>query len=356
MTNIPYIFRAIPPEFLTDDFIEDPAMMRFIRHLFSEISPLPQQKTIKERKLVLELEPFEFIFGREKWAEKTGLSPKMIQNRMGQLVALNFCIKVSTKTVSTFTVYKLNTEAFAKNKGQHPPKKDELFEIRGQHSGQQSGQHFFEKKGQHPKSLLSQKESTTYNQELMIKNHKKGQHFFEKKDQQSGQQSGHNERTKNEEYSLKKETNKEKKSESIDLRSSLLNREEFQAIAAYAAFKKWDISEKTLLRWHKNNDMPFLMETFKLCAFANEKSPKKNLEAYIENALKGKYVIHKINVFKNKELVEDFKAKKRMWDLHITEKYATDNRSQKDFQFKQESEQLLRQLQECYENFYANAI
>ena len=142
---------------------------------------------------------------------------------------------------------------------------------------------------------------------------------------------------------------------SFDSRSSLLNQEELEGIFAFIAHRRLDIKHGTVPRWAEKYSFKDLIETLKYCADMHLKDNKANIEAYIESCLKRKIMTSKFNVSKNKELVEDFKSKKRMWGLHITEKYATDNRSQKDFQFKQGTEQLLRQLQECYENFYANA-
>jgi len=133
VSNIPYNFRPIPDEFLTDDFIDDPIMMRFIRWMFKRISVKPSSVPIKHRKMVLELEPFEFMYGRSKCAEQAGISLKQAESRLGQLVGQHMVIKVGSKSGSTFSVYRLVTTSFTQNNGQ------QVGQQVGQHIGQQVG-------------------------------------------------------------------------------------------------------------------------------------------------------------------------------------------------------------------------
>ena len=118
VSNIPYNFRAIPDEFLTDDFLDDPIMMRFIRWMFKRISSKPTIIPMKHNKMTLELEPFEFVYGRGKCAEQAGISLKQSESRLGQLVGQHFVSKVGSKSGSTFSVYRLVTTSFVQNTGQ----------------------------------------------------------------------------------------------------------------------------------------------------------------------------------------------------------------------------------------------
>lgn len=127
MSKIPYNFRAIPDEFLTDEFIDDPIMMRFIRWIFKRISTKGSSVSIKNRSKNLELEPYEFIYGRLKCSEEAGISLKQAERKLGQLVGSNWCSKVGSKSGSTFSVYRLMTGNFVQNGGQQ--------------NGQQNGQH-----------------------------------------------------------------------------------------------------------------------------------------------------------------------------------------------------------------------
>src|SRR5690349_500296 len=113
MSKIEYRFRAIPDEFLTDEFIDDPIMMRFIRWIFQRVSHEPSSIPLKKYGKNIELDPYEFIFGRDKCAIEAKISPKQVQIRMDQLKGLGYLQKVVSKTVSTFTVYKLVTDSFS---------------------------------------------------------------------------------------------------------------------------------------------------------------------------------------------------------------------------------------------------
>ena len=118
VNNIPYNFRAIPDEFLTDDFIDDPIMMRFIRWMFKRISSKPSSVPIKNNRKILELDSFEFMYGRKKCAEQAGITLKQAESRIGQLLGMNYVTKVGIKSGSTFSVYRLVTTSFLQNSGQ----------------------------------------------------------------------------------------------------------------------------------------------------------------------------------------------------------------------------------------------
>lgn len=131
MSKIPFKFFPIPPEFLTDDFLYDPDMMKFIRWIFKRISSSKSTVPLKKHKINLELSPFEFMFGRQSCSLECGITEKKIQGRLNQLKKLKYLKKVVSKSVSTYTVYTLVTTTFTQNSGQH----------NGQHSGQHMGQH-----------------------------------------------------------------------------------------------------------------------------------------------------------------------------------------------------------------------
>ena len=118
VSNIPYNFRPIPDEFLTDDFLDDPIMMRFIRWMFKRINSKNSSIPMKNNKKILELEAFEFVYGRKKCAEQAGITMKQAEKRIGQLVGMNYVTKVGSKSGSTFSVYRLVTTSFVQNGGQ----------------------------------------------------------------------------------------------------------------------------------------------------------------------------------------------------------------------------------------------
>ena len=145
MSKIPYVFLPIPLELLTDDFLEDPVMMKFLKCIFSRISTVPRKVPLKHSKKHIELDPYEFIFGREKVAKEAGISTKQVEKRMGQLVGLHYVEKVGSKWGSTFSVYRLVTESFCK--------------IQGQQVGQQVGHKQEDKKKEERKKIY--KKTTT---------------------------------------------------------------------------------------------------------------------------------------------------------------------------------------------------
>jgi len=93
MSKLPYSFLAIPHEFLTEDFLRDPVMMRFIVWMIKRISPDPTLVPLKGKGRQLLLEPFEFMFGREKCAIATGMSLKNVYTRLNQLTGLGYLKK-----------------------------------------------------------------------------------------------------------------------------------------------------------------------------------------------------------------------------------------------------------------------
>ena len=175
VSNIPYNFRPIPDEFLTDDFIDDPIMMRFIRWMFKRISVKPTAVPIKHRKMVLELEPFEFMYGRSKCAEQAGISLKQAESRLGQLVGQQMVTKVGSKSGSTFSVYRLVTASFTQNSGQ------QVGQQVGQHIGQQVGHNQeirdkkkeIDKKDHPPTPSFEKKASDGMNDDSFKKNKKR---------------------------------------------------------------------------------------------------------------------------------------------------------------------------------------
>ena len=51
----------MPHEFLTEDFLKDPIMIRFIVWMLKRISPNPSLVPLKGQSKLLRLDPFEFI-------------------------------------------------------------------------------------------------------------------------------------------------------------------------------------------------------------------------------------------------------------------------------------------------------
>ncbi|CCB87730.1 unknown protein [Parachlamydia acanthamoebae UV-7] len=133
MSKIPYVFLAIPHEFLTEDFLKDPIMIRFIVWMIKRISTNSSLVPLKGMRKQLLLDPFEFMFGRETCALAAGVSLKNARTRLEQLIGLGYVKKVAGKGASTYSVYSLQTSAFRQNSGQQ--KEQQLEQQTGQPTG-----------------------------------------------------------------------------------------------------------------------------------------------------------------------------------------------------------------------------
>lgn len=102
-----YAFLAMPYEFLTDDFLKDPIMMRFVVWMIKRISLYPCWASVKGMSKGIHLDPFEFIFRKKICSLGAGISPKNAYTRIKQLVGLGYIKKVTSKTSSTYSVFVL---------------------------------------------------------------------------------------------------------------------------------------------------------------------------------------------------------------------------------------------------------
>jgi len=277
MSNIPYVFRPIPEEFLTDDFLDDPLMMRLIRYIMKQISPHPQKIPLKNKKKILELEPFEFMYGRKACMKQTGLTERNARTRIVQLVELFFVEKVSIKSSSTYSVYRLVTGSFIKNNVQQ--------------NVTQTVQH-------------------------------------------TVQHSDHNVRNenKNDSLSFLKETNKEKtKIVRPSFRSSLLYEDQIQTILLYCETKNIHITQKDLSLWFKKHDEEKILATINL--LLTQKKQVINQAKWLQNALSEDFVGKALNLEKNKFFCEEFKRENKWKDLTITKQYCRIESLGIDFHF-----------------------
>lgn len=175
MSEIPFIFSPIPPEFMTDEFLNDPIMMKLIRYIFKRVRPSSHtQKVMNNRTLIqLDLGSWEFMYGREKAALECGCSEKQIRTRIELLRASSYLEEIhvvtmskgyfstvrasssaqfwsssfTQKRASTFTVYRIVTESLSEIKGQ------QILEEKGQQMGQQFGK----KKGHKEEELKKER-------------------------------------------------------------------------------------------------------------------------------------------------------------------------------------------------------
>ena len=79
--SIPYFFTHIPNMLLTEDFLNDHEMMKFIVLMMRRISTQPTKVPLKSFCRHLDLDPFEFMFGRISFAKAAGISTKIARTR-----------------------------------------------------------------------------------------------------------------------------------------------------------------------------------------------------------------------------------------------------------------------------------
>jgi len=108
--KILFAFTAIPNFLLLQEHFQDHALILLMLWLFRR-TDYKRHSAFLEGKTV-ELEAEEFIFGRKKCAEETGLSEQVIRTRLNRLLNHRWISKISTKSTNKFTVYKWVWENF----------------------------------------------------------------------------------------------------------------------------------------------------------------------------------------------------------------------------------------------------
>jgi hypothetical protein len=120
MLQIPYFFDMPPPKYFRENgWFKNINMMIFIHWAFARCSQNKRQ--IYHINQIVDLDPYEFIFGRSTCSLETGLTENEVRGCTHQLTHhRNYEIlkKVTGKSTSKFTVYKWSTELFCKNNHQ----------------------------------------------------------------------------------------------------------------------------------------------------------------------------------------------------------------------------------------------
>lgn len=122
MSKIEFTFSTLPHYFRQHGWLDpkpDGSHMKMITLLwwiFDRCSSEPR-RVFHDHKQV-DLDPYEFIFGRVKCSEQTGLTEKEIRGRLDWMVEAKILEKTASKTANKFTVYRWLTESFSENKGQ----------------------------------------------------------------------------------------------------------------------------------------------------------------------------------------------------------------------------------------------
>lgn len=289
--SLPYCFLAIPHEMLTNAFLKDPIMIRFVVWMMHRVRPFPNQIPIKNRRMQLKLDPFEFMFGRMKCAEEAGISQKNARTRLEQLIGLGYVEEVAHKRDSNYTVYRLVKTAFKQNSGQH--------------NGQET-------------------------------------------DSQKDQSFGHKRKTEVIEDKFIIGSVIDNK----EVSSSLLSdkqKEDISIFIMYCESKNLAINKPSLSRWILKYDVEFISSTLSL--LENKKDSIKKHEAWMETALRENYVQKNKNIKDNREFIKFFVEQNQWKGLKITKAYCTHQPTGKDYQFNLPIEHFKKMIIECFQQY-----
>ena len=322
MADITYFFRAIPDEFLSDDFLEDVVMMKLIRYMMKKIKYAPHVLKFPNNRtsISLELQPFEFVFGRDSAIKECGCSEKKIRTRIDRLRASSYLqeiliYKISSghfstvrasssssilagslvpKRASTFTVYKLMPEAFCNNKGQQFSAK--------------KGQQFDDDLGQH----LGHKQ---YIQDV-------------KKQKSCLKETSKEKAASPDVVSLFSSHNAKKKEEASN--------EVVEAIESYIVDTDQQVSRPTIRRWVSSYGAERVLRNI---SYVINKNKFRDFGASVTDACQKDYAKREENILINREFAEKFySGKVKIFKNYCVDKYKN------DYQFHIEPEEFKKAL------------
>lgn len=289
--RISYRFIPFPYEFVTEDFLDDPVMMRFVVCMMRRISTSPKSIPLKNSHKQLSLDAFEFMYGRKKFSKEAGISEKNARTRLSQLIGLGYIEEVLSKRASTYTVYKIVTTAF--------------YQTHGQHSGQD-----------------------TVRQNSLINDHKQ-------------------------ETKISREKNLRGTFNDTNVDDALFSGkhdEDIFILLNYCLENSIKIERLSIERWLKKYGSKYVTDHF-LLLLASKKQIRKH-EAWMEIALNKNYIRQNENIVINRSFTENFKINNGWGDLTITKVYCRHEPTQKDYKFNLEPEHFQRMIQECYEQHH----
>jgi hypothetical protein len=289
--SLPYCYLAIPHEMLTEDFLNDPIMIRFVVWMMKRIRSKPIQIPIKNQHKQLLLEPFEFMFGRYSCPKDANISVRNARTRLAQLIGLGYVEKVTSKSTSHYSIYRLLTKAFRQNPG-HLDGHEKI------HQGDQ---------------LLGHKRETKIKEDKDIKG--------------TFNDTGKADRT----FLSEKQ------------------QEDLIVLQAYFESNDLRIYESSLTRWICKYDISRITSNIALLV-ARKKLIKKH-EAWMETALRDNYSQKNMYIECNREFIKKFKEANEWKDMRINKAYCTHTQSGKDYQFNLPPENFSRMIVECFEQY-----
>jgi hypothetical protein len=110
MSKIPYTFTAIPKFFRQSGMFKNAKNVAFVMWCFERCSPDNSSIFFNDR--MVELDPYEFIFGRTTCSEETGLTENEIRTQLKRWENCDLLKKTTSKTTNRFSVYKWSVSLF----------------------------------------------------------------------------------------------------------------------------------------------------------------------------------------------------------------------------------------------------
>jgi len=111
--KIPFFFIPIPNFLFEGEYFKDAGYFRFLCFAFSRTA-FEAKATIFNGQTIF-LDPLEFIFGRNKWAEYLEIAPSDVRRYICQLNRQQIVSKVASKSTSKLSVFKWVSARFLTN-------------------------------------------------------------------------------------------------------------------------------------------------------------------------------------------------------------------------------------------------
>lgn len=111
MAKIPFYFHSPTPRYFRDaGFFSCPKNLAFITWTFERCSPEP--RTVFEKHYKVDLQPYQFVFGRVSCAKGTGLTEDEVRTQQKRWESTGFLKKAPNKNPNKYTVYEWVLTAF----------------------------------------------------------------------------------------------------------------------------------------------------------------------------------------------------------------------------------------------------
>ena len=164
MSKIPFSFTVIPNYFKVNGWFNDHSCLIYVFWAFSKCSTTSKKVFFSHKEI--ELDPFEYISGRDACSTETGLTVRQIRTQQKRLLDSGILEKVPSKTTNKFTVYKWVTSIFSENRDQQ---NGQQVTSKRPASDHKQEARFLDVEKQQPKPLKPQKLAAAVSPEIEMK-------------------------------------------------------------------------------------------------------------------------------------------------------------------------------------------